>query len=93
MKFDGAVWRFSNKGNRGASAGHPDVYAPRFADDDPVAIGRGRSVTGPSAALGRGRPAGSISSIVSRRKAVFLADRIIDTVGRKWPYIVRSLGQ
>ena len=39
LNLDGAVWRFSNEGNRGAFADHPEVYAPRFAGYDPVAIG------------------------------------------------------
>jgi hypothetical protein len=44
LNLDGAVWRFSNEGNRGAFAKHPEVYSPRFGGYDPVAIGRGRSV-------------------------------------------------
>jgi hypothetical protein len=31
LNLDGAVWRFTNEGNRGAFAKHPEVYAPRFA--------------------------------------------------------------
>jgi hypothetical protein len=46
LNLDGAVWRFSNEGNRGAFAKHPEVYSPRFGGYDPVAIGRGRSVPG-----------------------------------------------
>ena len=57
LNLDGAVWRFSNEGNRGAFEKHPEVYAPRFGGYDPVAIGRDRSVPGHPAVLGRGRPA------------------------------------
>ena len=46
LNKDGAVWRFSNEGNRGAFEQHPEVYAPRFGGYDPVAIGRDRSVRG-----------------------------------------------
>src|SRR5512143_1975891 len=46
LNKDGAVWRFSNEGNRGAFALHPEVYTPRFGGYDPVAIGRDRSVPG-----------------------------------------------
>src|SRR5262245_25113039 len=42
LNVGGAVWRFTNEGNRGAFASHPDVYAPRFGGYDPLAIGRGR---------------------------------------------------
>ena len=44
LNKDGAVWRFSNEGNRGAFEQHPEVYAPQFGGYDPVAIGRDRSV-------------------------------------------------
>ena len=33
---DGAVWRVSNEGNKGAFAKNPEVYAPRFGGHDPV---------------------------------------------------------
>ena len=56
LSLDGAVWRFSNEGNRGAFEQHPEVYAPRFGGYDPVAIGRGRSVRA-ILDLGRGRSA------------------------------------
>ena len=56
LNLDGAVWRFSNEGNRGAFAKHPEVYSPRFGGYDPVAIGRGRSVPG-HPYLGCGRAA------------------------------------
>src|SRR5262249_20660420 len=46
LNLDGVVWRFSNEGNRGAFAIHPEVYTPRFGGYDPVAIGHGRSVPG-----------------------------------------------
>jgi hypothetical protein len=46
LNLDGAVWRFTNEGNKGAFAKHPEIYAPRFAGYEPLAIGRGRSVQG-----------------------------------------------
>lgn len=94
LNLDGAVWRFSNEGNRGAFAKHPEVYAPRFGGYDPVAIGRGRSV--------QGHPL--IWAVAGQRlylfyseqtRASFLAEpgRIIDSAERKWPDVVRTLGQ
>src|SRR5690242_6022082 len=94
FNLDGAVWRFSNEGNRGAFARHPEVYAPRFGGYDPVAIGRDRSVPG--------HPL--FWSVVGQRlylfyseksRAAFLADpgRIIDTAERKWPDVAPKLGQ
>ena len=57
LKLDGAVWRFSNEGNRGAFEKHPEVYAPRFAGYDPVAIGHWPIGAWPSPHLDGGRAA------------------------------------
>jgi hypothetical protein len=94
LNKDGAVWRFSNEGNRGAFEQHPEVYAPRFAGYDPVSIGRDRSV--------RGHPL--FWAVVGQRlyffysektRLAFLADpgRIIATAERKWPEVLRTLGE
>jgi YHS domain-containing protein len=94
LNLDGAVWRFSNEGNRGAFERHPEVYAPRFAGYDPVAIGRNRSVPG--------HPL--IWTVVGQRlyffyseetRAAFAGDpgRIIDAAEHKWPNVARDLGQ
>jgi hypothetical protein len=94
LNLDGAVWRFSNEGNRGAFAGHPEVYAPRFGGYDPVAVGQGRSVPGhPLFWVVVGQRLYFFYSEKSR--AAFLADtgRIIDTAERKWPEVARSLGE
>jgi len=94
LNLDGAVWRFSNEGNRGAFAGHPEVYAPRFGGYDPVAIGQGRSVPGhPLFWVVVGQRLYFFYSEKSR--AAFLADtgRIIDTAERKWPEVARSLAE
>jgi hypothetical protein len=94
LSLDGAVWRFSNEGNRGAFAGHPEVYAPRFGGYDPVAIGQGRSVPGhPLFWVVVGQRLYLFYSEKSR--AVFLADtgRLIDTAERRWPEVARSLAE
>jgi len=93
LNLDGAVWRFGNEGNRGAFEHHPDVYAPRFAGYDPVAIGRGRSVPGhPLFWVIVGQRLYFFYS--EQTRSAFLADpgRIIDTAERKWPEVVRGLG-
>jgi hypothetical protein len=93
LNLDGVVWRFTNEGNRGAFAAHPEVYAPRFGGYDPVGITSDRSV--------QGHPL--IWVVVGQRlylfysektRAAFLADpgRIIDRAERKWPIVSRSLG-
>lgn len=94
LNLDGAVWRFSNEGNRGAFAKHPEVYSPRFGGYDPVAIGRGRSVPGhPLIWVVVGQRLYLFYS--EQTRASFLADpgRIIDTAERKWPEVARNLGQ
>ena len=94
LNVDGAVWRFGNEGNRGAFEKHPEVYAPRFAGYDPVAIGRGRSVPGhPLFWVLVGQRLYFFYS--EQTRSAFLADpgRIIDTAERKWPDIARNLGQ
>jgi YHS domain-containing protein len=94
LNLDGAVWRFSNEGNRGAFGGHPEVYAPRFGGYDPVAIGQGRSVPGhPLLWVVVGERVYFFCSEKSR--AAFLADtgRLIDSAERKWPEVARTLGE
>ena len=46
MRYAGAVWRFSNVGNREAFAARPDVYMPQFGGYDPVGVARGVAVAG-----------------------------------------------
>lgn len=41
VRHAGAVWRFSNEGNRAAFAARPDVYMPAFGGNDPIALARG----------------------------------------------------
>jgi len=93
LNLDGVVWRFTNEGNRGAFAAHPEVYAPRFGGFDPVAISSDRSVQGhPLFWVVVGQRLYLFYS--ERTRAAFLADpgRIIDTAERKWPGVARALG-
>jgi hypothetical protein len=93
LNKDGTVWRFSNEGNRGAFELHPEVYAPRFAGYDPVAVGRDRSVPGHPlfwAVVGQ-----RLYFFYSEKtRLAFLAEpgRIIATAERKWPDVARTLG-
>jgi hypothetical protein len=90
----GAIWRFTNEGNRAAFAGHPDVYTPRFGGYDPVAVARGTSVPGhPLFWAVVGKQLYLFYSDPAR--AAFLADpgRIIEAAERKWPQVARTLGR
>jgi len=45
-RYDGAIWRFHNEGNRAAFAADPNVYMPRYGGYDPVGISRGHATPG-----------------------------------------------
>jgi hypothetical protein len=93
LNKDGTVWRFSNEGNRGAFDLHPEVYAPRFGGNDPVAVGHDRSVPGHPlfwAVVGQ-----RLYFFYSEKtRLAFLAEpgRIIAAAERKWPDVARGLG-
>lgn len=94
LRFDGAVWRFQNEGNRAAFADHPEVYTPRFGGYDPVAIARGVSVPGhPLFWAVTGERLYLFFSEEAR--TAFLADpgRIIDSARRKWPEVARTIAR
>ena len=44
--WGGAAWRFVSSGNRDAFARHPEIYAPRFAGYDALALSKGLTVQG-----------------------------------------------
>jgi hypothetical protein len=46
FRYQGAIWRFRNDGNKAAFARSPDVYMPRYGGYDPVAVARGVAVAG-----------------------------------------------
>jgi hypothetical protein len=89
-----AVWRFTNEGNRAAFVENPDVYMPRFGGYDPVAVARGTSVAGHP--LFWAVAAGRLYVFYNEAaRAAFAVDpgRTIETAERKWPEVVRSIGQ
>ncbi len=45
-RWGGAVWQFISVGNRDVFAAHPQIYAPRFAGYDALALSKGLSVRG-----------------------------------------------
>jgi len=92
LSYAGAIWRFSNTGNREAFAARPDVYMPRYGGYDPIGVSRGVAVAG--------QP--SLWLIVSerlflfydrRRLEMFAADptRFIAEAERKWPDVLSTL--
>ena len=88
----GAVWRFTNAGNRAAFAGDPDVYAPRFGGYDPVAIARGASVPGhPEIWLVSGQRLYLFYNASARAAFAAEPERIIETAERNWPVVQKKL--
>lgn len=43
---EGAVWRFTNEGNRASFVAHPEIYGPQYGGYDPVDLARGVTVGG-----------------------------------------------
>lgn len=48
VSLGGAIWRFSNPGNRAFFIANPDIYRPCFGGYDPVDIARGVTFAGTS---------------------------------------------
>jgi hypothetical protein len=46
LRWGGAVWQFMSVGNRDVFAMHPQIYAPRFAGYDALALSKGLTVRG-----------------------------------------------
>jgi len=46
FRYAGAIWHFSNIGNRDAFADRPDIYMPRFGGYDPTIVARGVATPG-----------------------------------------------
>jgi hypothetical protein len=92
LPYGGAIWRFSNIGNREAFAARPDVYMPQFGGYDPLGVARGVAVAGnPSFWLVSG---GRLFLFYDRdRRETFTAnvERIVAAAERKWPDVLRTL--
>lgn len=90
----GAVWRFSNEGNRASFVAHPEIYGPQFGGYDPVDLGRG--VTYP------GNPnfwvvAGQRLYLFGREenRDAFAAEpaRFLKDATERWPVLEQGLAQ
>jgi YHS domain-containing protein len=92
LRLDGALWRFTNEGNRAAFAENPEVYRPRFGGYDPVAIARGSSVPGhPLYWAVDGQRLYLFYSEEAR--TAFLAEpaAVIERATRKWPAVMQTV--
>ena len=92
LRYDGAVWRFANIGNRAAFAASPDVYMPRYGGYDPLGIAHGVAVAGnPNAWLIADNKLFLFYDGDRRDKFVADRDHMIDLAERKWPVVLRAL--
>ena len=92
LRYGGAIWRFSNIGNRAEFAARPDVYMPRFGGYDPLGVAHGVAVAGnPNVWLISGE---RLYLFYDRaRLETFTADaeRLTAAAERKWPDVLRTL--
>jgi YHS domain-containing protein len=92
LPYGGAVWRFSNSGNREAFAADPDVYMPKFGGYDPLGVARGVAVAGnPDVWFIAGERLFLFYDRARRDKFAADPDRLSATAERKWPDVLRTL--
>lgn len=92
MQHDGAVWRFSNVGNRAAFAAAPDIYMPKFGGYDPLGVAQGVAVAGkPNIWFIAGDRLYLFYDGMRLAKFAADADRLRATAERKWPDVLRTL--
>jgi YHS domain-containing protein len=92
LRLGGAVWRFTNEGNRAAFAENPEVYMPRFGGYDAVAIARGASVPGHPLIWVMDN-ARLYLFYSEEARTTFLAEpaAVIERATRKWPDVMRTI--
>lgn len=88
----GATWQFCNEGNQAALAANPEVYRPRFAGYDPVAIGRGVATPGNPLVWVVANERLYLFHDPSTR-AAFTADppRVLALAKARWPTLVQTV--
>ena len=92
FRYAGAVWRFSNAGNREAFAARPDVYMPQFGGYDPVSAARGVAVAGnPLVWLISGERLFLFYNHAARATFDDDPERVLGSAGRKWLGILETL--
>lgn len=92
FNYGGAVWRFSNVGNRDAFAARPEVYMPQFGGYDPLGVAHGVAVAGnPNVWLISGERLFLFYDRGRLEKFVADLDRLAAVAERKWPDLRRAL--
>lgn len=92
LTFSGALWWFSNIGNRAAFVDAPEIYMPQFGGYGAMAVARGH--------LAEGRP--QIWLLQDNQLFLFYShanlvawqqnpDELAETARRQWPGLIRQL--
>jgi YHS domain-containing protein len=93
FRYEGAVWRFCNVGNRDAFAARPDVYMPQYGGYDPLGVAHGVAVAGrPNVWIIAGERLFLFYDSARREKFAGEPERYIASADRKWPDVLRALG-
>ena len=93
-RFAGAIWRFSNPGNRLVFTEHPEVYMPAFGGYDPVGIARGVAVPGhPRVWLIVGTRLYLFHNDGTRAEFEAGPDAFILAASRQWSEVKRTLAE
>jgi hypothetical protein len=93
-RFAGAIWRFSNEGNRAAFTEHPEVYMPAFGGYDPMGVARGVAVPGhPEVWLIAGRRLYLFHNAKTRDAFAAAPEQFIAAAERHWPRVQSTLAQ
>jgi hypothetical protein len=92
LRYGGAIWRFTNVGNRAAFAANPDVYMPRYGGYDPLGVAHGIAVAGnPDLWLIVSEKLFLFFDADRREKFAADPDRVTGPADRKWPDVLRTL--
>jgi hypothetical protein len=92
LRYGGAIWRFTNVGNRAAFAANPDVYMPQYGGYDPLGVAHGVAVAGnPDVWLIAGERLFLFYDGDRRDKFAANPDRVIGSADRKWPDVLHTL--
>jgi hypothetical protein len=92
LRYGGAMWRFSNPGNRDAFTARPDVYMPQYGGYDPLGVARGVAVAGnPTLWIIAGERLFLFYDGARRDTFAADPDRVSGSADRKWPEVLRTL--
>lgn len=90
----GAVWRFSNSGNRSFFLARPDIYAPQFGGYDPVDVARGVAVAGNSLLwLVIGQRLYLFGREQNRDAFAANPEQFLQDAGQRWPELLSTLAE